>query len=136
MENFNYSPESLAATIIALEKSALEKWNQGDPSPYLDLSADSVTYFDPYLDSRLDGLEALSRYYEAMRGLVHVTKYEMLNPEVNGTENMAVLSFNLISHEGEKQSRWNCTEAYRLDADGKWKIIQTHWSLVKGSQVL
>jgi hypothetical protein len=49
--------EELSATIIALEKAALEKWNQGDPSGYLDLSAEDVTYFDPSLEQRMDGLK-------------------------------------------------------------------------------
>ena len=38
-ENINISE-----TIIALEKRALEKWNHGDPSGYLDLSAEDVSY--------------------------------------------------------------------------------------------
>jgi hypothetical protein len=29
----------ISETFIALEKGALEKWNQGDPSGYLELSA-------------------------------------------------------------------------------------------------
>jgi len=41
-------------TIIALEKAALEKWNQGDPNGYLDLSAEEVVYFDPFTELRLE----------------------------------------------------------------------------------
>jgi len=123
--------EDVCETIIALEKSALEKWNQGDPSGYLDLSADEVVYFDPFTEKRLDGLEALKKYYEAIKGQVHVSKYEMLNPKVQAVNEMAVLTFNLFSYEGDKVNKWNCTEVYLLEKSGQWKIIQTHWSFIR-----
>lgn len=118
----------ISETIIALEKGALEKWNQGDPSGYLDLSADDVTYFDPSIEQRLDGLDNLKNYYEPIKGQIHVSKYEMLNPKVTATNNMAVLTFNLLSYKADKVSKWNCTEVYRLEPNGQWKIVQTHWS--------
>jgi ketosteroid isomerase-like protein len=121
----------ISATIIALEKAALEKWNQGDPGGYLDISAADVTYFDPFTEQRLDGLEALKKYYEPIRGQVLTSRYEMFNPKVTATNDMAALTFNLYSYEGNKITKWNCTEVYRLEPDGQWKIVQTHWSFIK-----
>jgi ketosteroid isomerase-like protein len=118
----------ISKTIIALEKGALEKWNQGDPSGYLDLSADDVTYFDPSIEQRLDGLDNLKKYYEPIKGQINVSKYEMLNPKVTATNDMAVLTFNLHSYKNDKVYKWNCTEVYRLEPNGQWKIVQTHWS--------
>jgi ketosteroid isomerase-like protein len=118
----------ISETIIALEKGALEKWNQGNPSGYLELSADDVTYFDPSIEQRLDGLENLKKYYEPIKGQIHVSKYEMLNPKVNATNDMAVLTFNLNSYMADTVSKWNCTEVYRLEPNGQWKIVHTHWS--------
>ena len=123
--------DTVSAKIIALEKAALEKWNNGNPSGYLSLSASDVVYFDPSLPQRLNGIEALTKYYEPVKGQIHVDRYEMLNPLVQPTERMAVLTFNLASYQGEKASRWNCTEVYRLEDDGNWKIIQSHWSAVQ-----
>ena len=123
--------DNITQTIIALEKNALEKWNQGDPDAYLALSADNVTYFDPAIGQRLDGLEALKKYYEPARGLVRVSKHEMINPQVCASEGMAVLSYNLHSYSDTRVSKWNCTEVYKLNKDGKWKIVHTHWSFVK-----
>ena len=123
----------VAATIIALEKSALDKWNQGDPSGYLDLSGNDVTYFDPFTQHRLDGLEALKKYYEPIKGKIIASKYEMFHPKVVATTEMAVLTFNLDSYEGDKVYKWNCTEVYRLEPNGQWKIVQTHWSFIKPS---
>ncbi|WP_423127273.1 YybH family protein [Gaoshiqia sp. Z1-71] len=118
----------ISETIIALEKGALEKWNQGDPSGYLNLSADDVTYLDPSTERRLDGLDNLKKYYEPITGQIHVSRYEMLNPKVIATNDLAVLTFNLHSYKADKVSKWNCTEVYRLEPDGQWKIVQTHWS--------
>lgn len=120
----------ISDTIIALERGALEKWNQGNPDGYLQISADDVTYFDPYTEQRIDGLTRLKQYYEPIRGQVHAT-YEMFNPQVTSTNDMAVLTFNLHSYEGDKVFNWNCTEVYRLEPNGQWKIVQTHWSFIK-----
>ncbi|HPT22851.1 MAG TPA: nuclear transport factor 2 family protein, partial [Bacteroidales bacterium] len=106
------------------------RWNNGDPSGFLEISAKDVSYFDPMTEQRLDGLDKLTELYEKIRGEIHVDKYDMINPKVQSADNMAVLTFNLISYTGEIEYKWNCTEVYRLDDDG-WKIIQTHWSFTK-----
>jgi ketosteroid isomerase-like protein len=119
--------EKTAAAILGLERAALDRWAKGDPSGFLELSADDVVYFDPVLEKRIDGRAALTKYYEAVRGKVKLDRYELVDPKVQRKGKMAVLTFNFVSWSGEKQSRWNCTEVYRHDASG-WRIIQTHWS--------
>jgi hypothetical protein len=57
-----------AETIISMEKQALDRWGKGDPSGFLEISSPDVVYFDPFLEKRIDGLEALTRYYEGIRG--------------------------------------------------------------------
>jgi ketosteroid isomerase-like protein len=126
-------PIDIAAEIVALETAALERWNRGDPGGYLELSADDVVYFDPFTEQRVDGIEALSQHYAPIKGQVRVSRYEMISPRVHATRDMAVLTFNLNSYEGDKVYRWNCTEAYRHDKEGNWKLVQTHWSFVKPS---
>jgi ketosteroid isomerase-like protein len=111
-----------------LEKNALEKWNNGDPSGYLALYAPDFTYFDPTLERRMNGYEAIEAYYNALTGQVQVEKSELINPVVQATESMAVLSFNLISEYGGKVYKWNCTEVYRKNMDNEWKIVHNHWS--------
>lgn len=122
---------TITEKIIAMEKTALDRWNHGDPSGYLEIYADDVCYFDSTTEARIDGLENLTKYYESLRGKVHVDKDEMINPKVQAVENMAVLTFNLISHVGDKKRKWNCTEVYCKEENGDWKIIQSHWSLTK-----
>jgi predicted enzyme related to lactoylglutathione lyase/ketosteroid isomerase-like protein len=122
--------DETAATVIAMERAALDRWGKGDPSGFLEICAPDVVYFDPWQERRLDGLEALSRLYEGIRGQVQITRYELLNPKVQLCGDAAVLTFNFVG-EGEKRTdRWNCTEVYRRTPGG-WRIIQTHWSLTQ-----
>jgi ketosteroid isomerase-like protein len=123
--------DSISRLIIGMEKSALERWNHGDRSGFLEISAKDVVYFDPMRDQRLDGIDQLTALYENIRGKIRAEKYDMANPKIQSVDSMAVLTYNLISYSGESQHRWNCTEVYRLEKDGKWKIIQTHWSFTK-----
>jgi ketosteroid isomerase-like protein len=117
-----------AEMIIGMEKSALERWGNGDPSGFLEICAPDVVYFDPTLEARIDGIEKLARYYEAIRGKVSISRFELINPLVQFAGDAAVLTFNYVSYgESEDEYRWNCTEVYRR-AGTSWKIIQTHWS--------
>jgi hypothetical protein len=58
------SKEEITTAIIALKKQALERWNNGNPDGFLNLSADSVINFDPALKEKLAGKQALTDYYE------------------------------------------------------------------------
>lgn len=117
----------VADSIVAVETQALRRWGGGDPDGFLEICHHEVTYFDPFLGSRIDGLPALRSYYEQLRGQVHIDRFEMINPKVVLGSDMAVLSFNFASQGGDDVSLWNCTEVYR-DVGGQWLIIQTHWS--------
>jgi ketosteroid isomerase-like protein len=119
--------DSAAEEIISMEKAALTRWGNGDPSGFLEIYAPDIVYFNPYLERRLDGLNALIADYEALRGTIFFDRFELLNPLVQFGEDMAVLTFNYVSYQGEKSDRWNCTEVYRR-TDDRWQIIQTHWS--------
>jgi len=118
----------VADTIIAMERAALDRWGKGDPSGFLDISAPDVVYFDPFVDRRIDGIEALTRHLEAARGKVSILRHELINPCVHHVGDCAVLTFNYVSYGGTEDAlRWNCTEVYRRGNQG-WQIIQTHWS--------
>jgi hypothetical protein len=120
--------------LVSLEEQALTRWCNGDPSGFLEISAADVVYFDPFIDRRIDGLLALAEYYAALRGKIRADRFEILNPIVHRTREMAILTFNFVSFGGNgNELRWNCTEAYRCDGD-EWKIIQTHWSFTNPKQ--
>jgi ketosteroid isomerase-like protein len=127
------STNETAATIIALERAALDRWGAGDPSGYLEISAPDVTYFDPFLERRLDGREALAAWYAPLRGTIRIDRYDLIDPKVQVCGEIAVLTFNLVSYSGATTMRWNCSEVYRKDREG-WRLIQTHWSITQHLQ--
>ena len=127
--------DDLAEKIIAMERSALDRWGQGDPWGFIEISAAEVTYYDTDTERRLDGLEALRQLYASIEGKIRIERYEMINPKVQIHGDTAVLTFNLIDYvpmlEGSiKEVRWNSTEVYSRK-NGEWKIIHTHWSHTK-----
>ncbi len=124
------SSEEDAATIVALERAALDRWGKGDPSGYLEICAPDVVYFDPFLEHRLDGLEKLTQYYEALRGKIRIDRDELIDPKVQLCGDVAVLTFNLAAYTGTTQMRWNCTEVFER-RKYRWLIIQTHWSVTQ-----
>jgi hypothetical protein len=120
--------ESSPNEIIEIEKAALTRWGNGDPLGFIEITAPDVVYFDPYQPCRIDGLPALIDYYRrSLWGKVHFDRFELVNPVVQMLGEMAVLTFNYVSYQGDQPERWNCTEVYRR-TDNTWKIIQTHWS--------
>jgi ketosteroid isomerase-like protein len=124
------TPESpaVAAHLIGIEEAALRRWCDGDPSGFLQVCAEDVVYFDPFLDRRIDGLTALTDYYESLRGKIRAERFELINPHVQLIGDAAVLTFNFVSFgDGGGVSRWNCTEVFRR-AEDAWRLVQTHWS--------
>jgi len=125
---------NVAQEIVELERAALTRWLAGDPSGYLEISDDEVVYFDPFVASRIDGLDALRAYYEPLIGKVHADRFELIRPLVQHTAEMAVLTFGLVSYGASDGAlHWNCTEVFRCGALG-WKIIQTHWSFTASAK--
>jgi len=121
----------LAQAIIGMERAALERWGKGDPSGFLEISAEDVVYFDPFQQRRLNGIGELRALYESIRGKVSIARFELIDPLVQSVDDMAVLTFNYVAEgTNEVTSRWNCTEVYRRQEEG-WRIIQTHWSITR-----
>ncbi|MCD7972516.1 MAG: nuclear transport factor 2 family protein [Candidatus Azobacteroides sp.] len=127
--------KEIAAKIIELEVAALEEWNKGNPTPFLDLLSADITYVDPLQENRIDGFARMKDFYEGLRGQVNVSHYEMIDPVVQINANVAVLSYRLDSYSGDILYKWNCTEVYCQDADNRWRIIHTHWSFVRPMEI-
>lgn len=118
----------VANSIIQMERDALTRWCHGDPDGFLSISSPEVTYFDPFVEKRLDGLDALRTLYETLRGQVQVEHFELIAPLVQVAGDGAVLSFQFRSSGSEEKMLWNTTEVYRRTADG-WRIVHTHWAI-------
>ena len=123
--------EDVAATIIGLEQAALDRWGKGDPMGFVEIAAPQITYFDPDVERRVDGIEAFTELMEGIKGKILMDGYELINPTVELADEVAVLSFNYTSwgeNEGDPwRSNWNSSEAYRK-IGGTWCLVHSHWS--------
>ena len=55
-------------TILSLEKGAMERWRNGDPWGWAEISAEDVTYVDPGLTRPIIGLEEYKAYLKQFEG--------------------------------------------------------------------
>ena len=85
-------------TIIALERGALDRWGKGDPQGFFDIMASDQTYFDPMTEKRIDGQDALKKYIAPFTGKIKIEKVEMIDPKVQRSGDLAVLTFNLVDY--------------------------------------
>lgn len=122
--------------ILSLEKSAMERWRQGDPWGWAEISAEDVVYIEPGIAKPIIGLEEYKTYLKQLEGKVNYQGSEFIDPKVVLIGNAAVLTYNyrstvdLSANTPENQTLWNTTEVY-FRRDKQWKIVHTHWSYVK-----
>ena len=128
----DFQPE----TVVALERGALDRWARGDPQGFFDIMAPDQTYFDPITARRLDGHAAVTDHIVPFAGRIRIEKFDMIDPKVQRSGDLAVLTFNLVNSGAQidggakTTSRWNATEVFQR-RDGSWKIVHSHWSYVK-----
>lgn len=126
---------SVEDMIIAREKMLLDEWGKGHTMIFPQNSAAEITYFDPSLEKRINGIQEFTELLKPIENQFTIEKYEMLNPKVQVHGDVAVLSYNLVDYsknpEGvEQKFFWNTTEVYaKMNSD--WKIIHSHWSFTK-----
>ncbi len=54
--------------ILSLEKAAMERWRNGDPMGFVELSADDISYIDPSLARPIRGLDEYQAYMKQDSG--------------------------------------------------------------------
>jgi hypothetical protein len=117
--------------IIAKEKGLLDRWKQGDTYGFIETADSNITYFDPTLAKRIDGIEKFRDYLSSFNGTFSFPAYELLNPKVQMCGDIGILTFNFIGHQSDgKTDGWNATEVYKL-VNKDWKIVSSHWSHTK-----
>jgi SnoaL-like domain len=94
-----------AEQILMLERGALDRWGNGDPSGFLELYASDISYFDPVTPSRIDGRHTMVEYYRPFVGKIYIARSEMLNPQVVVGGDMALLTYNLVNYIREARAR-------------------------------
>lgn len=132
--------DGVLGEVMALESAAMERWRQGDPWGFADISAPDVSYFDAGTPQRLNGLEALKIEYAKREGQIHFDVMEFIDPAVRSRGDLAVLTYRFFSTrlnpDGSisRRTPWNCSEVYAR-VKGRWRIIHTHWSFIRGERV-
>jgi ketosteroid isomerase-like protein len=119
--------------VLALERQTMEGWLAGNPDPTLAVLDPEVTYFHFPLMTRLDGLPAVKTLFEPYRGKPLFDSYDMLDPKVQVSGDVAVLTYQLVTRNGSTTSRWNSTEVYQHKKEG-WRVIHAHWSKANAPQ--
>lgn len=114
----------------------MERWRNGDPMGFVELSAEDISYMDPGLTRPILGLQEYTAYMKLVEGKIHYHRSEFIDPRVVMIGDAALLSYNYQSTQLEldgaiaSQTPWNTTEVYFRQA-GEWKIIHSHWSYLK-----
>ncbi len=125
----------MTETVLLLEQGAMERWRNGDPWGWAEISANDVTYVDPFLIKPVIGFEEYKTYLKQIEGKFYYQGSEFIDPKVVTIGDAAVLTYNYRSTvtldvSSPSQVLWNATEVY-FRLDGQWKIVHTHWSFVK-----
>ncbi|MBZ5582051.1 MAG: nuclear transport factor 2 family protein [Acidobacteriia bacterium] len=116
-----------AREILRIERASMDGWLKGDPDPMLASLDPEITYIHVMTEKRLEGLAAVKALVEQYRGTPLFDSYEMQQAKVVVSGNLALLTYQLVRHNGSTVSRWNGTQVYEKKSAG-WKVIHTHWS--------
>ena len=126
--------------IMSLETGAMERWRQGVPWGWTEISAEEITYIDPGLTKPKEGLEAYKKYLKQFEGKINYQLSEFIDPDIRPYGDLAVLTYNYRDDYRDPETEeedsisenplWNTTQVYGLKGS-EWKIIHTHWSYVK-----
>jgi ketosteroid isomerase-like protein len=124
------------STILSLEQAAMERWRNGDPMGFLEISGEDICYIDPGLTRPIIGMEAYKPFMQQLVGKIHFQRSEFIDPKVVEIGEAALLTYNYrsstLTPEGAviSQTPWNATEVY-FRHDGEWKIVHNHWSFIR-----
>lgn len=125
----------MTSNILKLEKAAMERWRNGDPMGFVELSAVDVCYVDPGLARPILGLDAYRASMQKVVGKIHYQRSEFIAPKIVEIGDAVLLTYNYrsstLTPEGSisSQTPWNTTEVY-FKRNGEWRIVHTHWSFV------
>jgi hypothetical protein len=121
------SAASTERELIALERASMDGWLKGDSGPMLSASDPDITLFHVMTAQRVEGAEAVKALYAPYAGRPLFDSYRIENPKVQTGGDMAVLSYQLVTQNGDRTRRWNSTEVYQKKKAG-WRVIHSHFS--------
>lgn len=97
-QNYTEEERKLADHITGLEKSALDKWFNGDTSGYEQLwSKRSFIYFDAVVTERVDDHATIVTFLGTVKGKLFADSYDFRSPRVQIGQDIAVLTFQVFA---------------------------------------
>ena len=111
--------------------AVLDRWDNGDPMGFIDVSAEDVTYFGPEKPRRIDGRERFRQLLAPIVGHIHNPPRRMVEPMVRIRGDIALVTFVAVYDQLSSGGKWNVTEVYRHEG-ADWKLIHSHWAEAKG----
>jgi ketosteroid isomerase-like protein len=119
--------DGILEELLAIEHGAMDGWLKGDPDKFLSTLDAEITYFHVMTRKRLEGLAAVKTLCEQYRGRPLFDSYEITEPMVQVTGDVAVLTYQFSTRNGAATAHWNATQVYKRKKEG-WRVIHTHWS--------
>ena len=122
--------EVLTELTADLDAELAAYYGQSDPSLYVAKYAEDITYFDPWVDGKLEGRTAASEHLMSFAGTIPPFSYEIVNADVELEGDTAIFSYeiDLFGPDGADVLTWNVTEIYR-DAEGDRELIHAHFGV-------
>lgn len=118
--------------LIAMERASMDGWLKGDSGPMLAGSDPDITLFHVMTQQRVEGSAAVKALYEPYAGRPLFDSYQIESPKVQTGSDMAVLTYRLVTQNGDATRRWNATEVYQKKKAG-WRVIHSHFSNTAGA---
>lgn len=131
-QQYSESEQQLANHIIELEKTALNKWFNGDTSGYRKLwSKKCFSYFDGVNPHRVDDYNTIATFLDTIEGKLYAEHYDFCCPRVQFGNDMALLTYQLYAKTTLIDMQYNCIELYQKEDDGEWHVIHSTWSFIR-----
>jgi len=127
MSGYQDSSAQTGRELVAMERAAMDGWLKGDPGPMLAAADPDITFFHVMTRQRLEGAAAVKELYAGFAGTPLFDSYRIEQPKVQAGADMAVLSYQLVTRNGDLDRTWNATQVYQRKNTG-WRVIHTHFS--------
>src|SRR5512135_953909 len=102
----------ITSQLVAFERQTMDGWLKGDSEPMLSRMDSQITYIHEIDGKRLEGIAAVRQMCEPYRGRPLFDSYEIVGPKARKSGDVVVLSYQLVTHNGDTVGRWNMTQVY------------------------
>lgn len=127
---------TVETSIVDLERAALEQYGRGDIDGPLALCGREISYFDPFVERRIDGRTALAVHYEGTRGKARYDSCDLRDVRVQTFGDTAILTYVLATagspRPPSEPTRWKVTTVYH-PSDDRWRVVHSHFALFADS---